>query len=495
MRHRITRGLTGLILVVTLAGTIVYCTNKDFSSSGMIFSSSVAGAREANIATNSVLAQIKARGELVALTRYNTSSYFIYKGQPMGYEYEMLKLLANYLDVDLKIVATDDWSGMFDALENGQGDIIAANLIVSESRATKLAFTDSYRITRQVLVQRKPDGWRKMTTHGLNASLIRDPVALIGRTVSVRQSSAYYTSLVELSRELGGNINIDPIPEDVETEELIKLVAEGKIDFTVADEDVARLNQAYFSNLDVETVLSLPQSIAWAVRKDAPHLLSEVNKWLNSLQSTYDPTFNVIYKKYYKNNQAFARHMTSAYSSKNGDKISEYDDLFRINASRIGWDWRLIAAQAFEESHFDIHTESRMGAVGMMQLLPTTGKDFGANNLRNPAENIRAGASYLKWLDEYWSKEILDPNERLKFVLASYNAGQGHIQDARRLATKYGYSSDLWDGNVALFLLKKSKKKYYNDPIVRFGYCRGIEPFNYVKGVLNRYEHYKKMLT
>lgn len=494
MQDRITRLFFGLLLATMLAGTIVYCSNKSFYENGTIFSTTVVEPQDDIAYTNSALAKIKEKGELVALTRYNTSSYFIYKGQPMGYEYEMLKLLADYLEVDLKIVVTDEWNGMFNALESGEGDIIAANLTVSASRTSSLAFTEPYRTTRQVLVQRKPDGWRKMTTDGMNAGVIRDPVELIGRTVSVRQSSAYYTRLNRLSDELGGKINIDVTLEDVETEELIKLVAEGKLDFTVADEDIAVLNQAYYANLDVETALSFPQRIAWAVRKDAPYLLTAVNKWLDDLQSTYDPTFNVIYKKYFKNNQAFARHMNSAYSSKNGDKISEYDDLFKVNAARIGWDWRLLAAQAFQESQFDIHTESRMGAVGMMQLLPTTGRDFGANNLRNPSENIRAGASYLKWLDEYWGKEIINPDERIKFVLASYNAGQGHIQDARRLAMKYGYAPDIWDGHVALFLLKKSNKKYYNDPIVRFGYCRGIESFNYVKGVLNRYEHYK-MLT
>jgi len=127
-----------------------------------------------------------------------------------------------------------------------------------------------------------------------------------------------------------------------------------------------------------------------------------------------------------------------------------------------------------------------------MQLLPETAARFGIHDLYNPEANVEAGVRYLAWLEEIWSELILEEGERIKFILASYNAGSGHVLDARRLALKYGRDPSLWDGHTAEYLLRKSRRQYFNDPAVRHGYCRGQEPFDYVVEVLGRYEHYKR---
>ena len=437
------------------------------------------------------LPEIKKRGKLIALTRYNANSYFIYRGQPMGYEYELLHLFAEHLGVELQIKVPKTWPALFDSLNAGAGDIIAANLTVTKERARLVNFTDYLTTTKQVLVQRKPENWRKLKAHQIDKLLIRNQIALIGKRVYVRQSSSYYARLRNLSEELGGDIDIVPAADSLETEDLIRMVAKGEIDYTVADENIALINQAYYANIDVQTPVSFPQRLAWAVRSTSPRLQDAINAWLRKMKSAKEPTLYFIYDKYYKNRRSFRRRVDSEYYSKTGGKISKYDAMIKKYAAGIGWDWRLLASQVYQESQFDPNAKSWAGAIGLMQLLPRTARQYGIRDLRNPEQNIKAGTKQLQWLAEYW-QGIEDAAERTKFILASYNAGQGHIQDARRLAKKYGRDPNRWDGQVEYFVLQKSKKKYFDDDAVKFGYVRGEEPVQYVRDILQRYEIYRQ---
>jgi membrane-bound lytic murein transglycosylase F len=149
----------------------------------------------------------------------------------------------------------------------------------------------------------------------------------------------------------------------------------------------------------------------------------------------------------------------------------------------------------YQESRFNPEATSWAGAFGLMQLMPGTAENYGITNESSPRAQVKAGVKLIQWLDERFREDITDDNERIKFVLASYNIGYGHIQDARRLAEKYGADPDRWSGNVEEWLLKKSDPKYYTDPVVKYGYARGIETFNYVKEVMQRYEHYKNIIN
>lgn len=199
----------------------------------------------------------------------------------------------------------------------------------------------------------------------------------------------------------------------------------------------------------------------------------------------------VIYNRYYKSPRTSRLRMQSDYSSFSGNKLSPYDNLIKEGAVTLGWDWRLLAAVIYQESRFHPEDESWAGARGLMQLMPETAERFGANDLNDPRQSLRAGVKYLKYLDRYWSKTIKDPDERIKFVLASYNSGLGHILDAQKLASKYKKDPAKWKDNVGEFLLKKSIPDYYQDPVVKSGYCKCEEPVNYVSSVLDRYEEYK----
>ncbi|UII33417.1 transporter substrate-binding domain-containing protein [Fulvivirga ulvae] len=439
------------------------------------------------------LRKIRERGTLIAIVDNSSTGYFLYKGQPMGYEYDLLALFAEKIGVTLEIKSTTNIDKAFEMLNAGDGDVIAYSLTVTKGRKKIVAFTESHYTARQVLVQKKPKGWRKMTREQLDKALIRNQVDLIGKEVYVRKSSSYEERLQNLSQEIGGDIIILEDQDSAETEELIRRVAQGDIKYTVADETVAFVNAAYYPQIDVRTPISFPQQIAWAVRKNAPELLTEMNDWMKELKKR--ATFNVIYNKYFKSPRASLRRAKSDFSSIGGEKISVYDDLIKEAADSLGWDWRLLASQIYQESHFNPEAQSWAGAVGLMQLVPETGYRFGAEDLHDPRQSIRAGVNYLRFLDKLWAKTIEDEGERIKFVLASYNVGLGHVVDARELAKKHNKDPQKWDGNVEYYLLMKSKPDFFRDPVVESGYCRGEEPVNYVREILSRYDQYKQLIS
>ncbi|MDF9795921.1 membrane-bound lytic murein transglycosylase F [Catalinimonas alkaloidigena] len=437
------------------------------------------------------LEEIRERGKLIAISSYSPTSYFIYRGQPMGYEYELLERLAAYLELELEIKIAYNLDNFIEMLNSGEGDLVAHSLSITKSRKKHVDFTNYYSVTRQVLVQRKPQGWRKMKLHEIEQQIIRDPLDLIGKPVYVRKNTSYYRRLINLSQEMGGDIQVEPMDGKLETSEIIKKVAEGEIDYTVADEDIAKINQTYYRDLDVETALSFPQRQAWMVRKTSPKLKAAINAWLEEEKKGTD--FYVIYNKYYKNQKRFRTRVSSDYFSLTGGKISEYDNEIQQAAEQLGWDWKLLASQIYQESHFDPETESWAGAIGLMQLMPATARELGDYNLYKADESIEAGVKYLEKLSSMYS-DVPDSLERIKFVLATYNAGPGHISDARALAKKHDKDPNVWTGNVDEYILLKAQKEYYSDPVVKHGYCRGEEPYNYVNEIFKRYQVYRDLM-
>lgn len=440
------------------------------------------------------LKEIKKRGRLNVVTAYNSVDYFIYKGRPMGYQFEMLQELSNYLGLKLNITVSNDVKKNFDDLLSGKVDLVAMSLTNTRSRSGKVAFSEPLFFTRQVLVQRKNEKDKKskklLNPGGFN-ELIRNQLDLAGKSIYVQANSSYAERLRALSNEIGDSINVIEIP-DYEVEQLIGLVSSGEIDYTVCDENMARVNKNYYDNIDVETPISFPQKIAWAMRPNSLSLQNVVNKWIIGFKRT--AKYNRLYQKYFLNRRS-THIVNDDFHSLKGGQFSVYDDIIKKESEKYNLDWRLVASIIYQESRFSPNAQSWAGAKGLMQLMPETAKTFGVDDITSPDENVKGGLKFLKWLDDQLKNEIPDPEERLKFVLASYNVGIGHVLDAMRLAQKYGKDPEVWDNNVDFFLLNKSKPKYYNDPVVRYGYCRGEEPYHYVNDILERYEHYKNVVN
>jgi len=431
------------------------------------------------------LTQIRERGSLIALTNYNSTDYFIYRGEPMGYQYELLKTLAGYLQINLEIRVENNLDTAFEMLNKGDCDLLALNLTITSERKKFLRFTHPIGETRQVLVQRKPKNWRILTADEINRKLIRNQLDLAGKTLFVQKNTTFVERLHNLSEEIGDSIHIIEVEEDME--KLIRLVASGDIDYTVADENVARVNSTYFPILDVKTAVSFPQSLAWGLRKKhSDELVLAINNWIDNYRKSLD--YALLYNKYFRSPKSKIRVRSDYFVIGNG-KISPYDDLIRRYSDSLHWDWRLLASMIYQESHFDPRSNSWAGAMGLMQIMPSTQKRYGIRDPYAPEQNIRGGVEYLLWLNDLFSDKIEDKQTRLKFILAAYNVGVGHIIDARNLARKYGKDPDSWK-DVSYFLELKSNPKYYLDPVVEYGYCRGDEPVQYVDQILDRYDHY-----
>jgi membrane-bound lytic murein transglycosylase F len=204
----------------------------------------------------------------------------------------------------------------------------------------------------------------------------------------------------------------------------------------------------------------------------------------------------MTYNKYFKNTESMNTRIQSNYNLKNG-KISPYDVIIKNESEKIGWDWKLVAAQIRVESGFQPNKTSWAGAQGLMQIMPLTANSLNPNHtdIFNPKENIKMGVKLNGILFHYWTSVIPDSSQAIKFSLASYNVGKGHVFDAQRLAKKYGKDPTIWDQNVEDMIVKLSKSKYYKDPEVYYGYCRGLEAYNYVSRITALYGNYNNFET
>lgn len=426
------------------------------------------------------LPQLKDSGELVVLTLYGSTSYFIYRGEPMGFQYELSEQFAKSLGLKLRVEVARNTRELVDKLLAGEGDLIAYNLPVTRKLKDSLLYCGEDFITHQVIVQRS----------GGKAKPLTDVTQLIGKEVYVSPGK-YYDRMVNLNKELGGGILIREVNGDsISVEDLIAEVAEGKINYTVCDNDLAQLNKTYYPNLDIALSVSFDQRAAWAVRKNEPLLAEAIDKW--SRENMTSPDYRSSEKRYFEISKSLPH---SPILSIRDGKISHFDPLFKKYAKQIGWDWRLLASLAYTESNFDTTAVSWAGARGLMQLMPATARAMGLppGKERNPEESIKAAVKYIAATDRSLSS-IADKNERINFILAAYNGGLGHVSDAMALAAKYGKQKNIWKNNVENFILLKSHEEYYTDPVVKYGYFRGRETYSFVREIQSRYELYKKKI-
>jgi membrane-bound lytic murein transglycosylase F len=453
------------------------------------------------------IAQIRQRGTLTVVAPYNSTTYFIYQGEPLGYEYELLQAFAKDLNVALKIVVVTDPKSLLSALNEGEGDIAAARLIPNPDNQTVAAFTNALYRTDAVLVQQdeppsqagkgtekaiKPGPADPLPEVDIQARLVTNPSQLAGRRVDLPEQSPFKRTLLELSDEISGEIYVVEVGGTIQDEALAQKVARGEVQFTVMQKNLADLKEAEFKNLKVRPILGQTQSVSWAVRKNSPDLLATLNTWIADKKRT--PLLNSLYQKYFIDRRRYLERVTSEYLTSTTGKLSEYDALLKQYAVELNWDWRLLASQAFQESRFRPAAKSWAGATGLLQLMPATARQYGVTNPLDPLDNIQGAIKFLKWLQQYWEKRIPDEGERLKFILASYNAGAGHVEDAQRLTEKFGGNPLVWD-DVSYWLLQKSTQQYSSDEVVRFGFCRGLEPVNYVSHILERFDHYKQFVV
>jgi membrane-bound lytic murein transglycosylase F len=428
--------------------------------------------------------QIKKEGVLTVVISTNPIDYFIYQGQPMGFQLEMLEAFVSEHKLELNIIVENDPQKGIDMLLNQECDILAQSFINSSERDLLVDFTIPVRQTHQVLVQRV--GGEQNVNHD---SVVLSLADLRLKTIYVQKDGSNLQSLKNLASELIHNfyiVEVDSIPPEA----IIKFVSEGVYDFAVVDFAIAKISKNYWPNLDIETSMSFPQNISWCVRPESVELLDTLNVWLEKYIVSDD--YSRLNRKYINNSRTLVNIESEFYSGNEG-KISEYDQIIKKYSPELGWDWRLVASLIYEESRFNSSAESWAGAYGLMQLMPTTYKKFAPTNVSGTEAEICAGIRYLKYLDSQFVEHVKDSSDRIMFVLAAYNIGPGHVEDAMRLANSYKKDASSWK-EVSFYISNLSNPKYYNDTAVKYGYFPGIYSVDFTNSIVNRYKHYLNVI-
>jgi len=419
------------------------------------------------------LTEIKKRRVLRVGMLNNAASYFIYRGQEAGFQYELATLVAARLAVRLEVVIPERPRDMTRLLEDGRVDLIPVALSGAE-RTKTVAYTEPLSFAEHVLVQRA------------GAPPVTGLEQLAGKRVHVRASSTYLPRLQEVAIEVP-ELEIVLASEDLETEDLIAMVGRGEIPMTVSNSILLGVERTFRDDVRGTLVLSRSRPLVYGVRSSAVKLLARMNALIERDRGR--PEFQALQDKYFNNPERMAE-VRSEVASESG-RISPYDELARKFGRRYNIDWRLVLAQMYQESRFDPKARSWAGAVGLMQVMPRTGEDLGFRNLDDPEANVHAGVKYLAWLVTQTEAE-LPMRQRVRFALAGYNAGMGHVKDARILARRLGLDANRWFGNVEEAILLLEKPAYHCR--ARRGYCRGSEPKAYVSRIQSKYDAYVSLM-
>src|SRR5256885_8475587 len=362
---------------------------------------------------NRDLTDIKKGSTLTVIAPYNATTYFIYRGEPLGYEYELLQSFAKDQGLTLKMVVVADAKSLFTILNSGEGDIAANRLVPTSENEADVSFARALYRTAPVLVQqgeppaKAGKGTEKVLAPGpadqtpevdIQARLITKPSQLAGKTVTLPEQSPYNRTLVELSDEISGEIHVVEMGA-LQDEALAQKVAKGEIEFTVMQKNLADLKEAEFKNLKVRPIISKSHSVAWAVRKNSPELMHALNSWIEKTQN--GSLFDKLYQKYFIDRRNYLERVESGFLTSTTGKLCAYDDLLKQNATEIDWDWRLLASHAFQELCVKPEAHSWAGAAGLLQLMPATARPYGGEKSLRPAGQSQAPGEIFKWPHRY----------------------------------------------------------------------------------------------
>jgi membrane-bound lytic murein transglycosylase F len=434
--------------------------------------------------TLTVFDHLKGKGTLVAVTNCEAINYNTQTGKPSGFEYELLSDFCNANGLKLEMLVNENMDSCFRLLDSCKVDMVAIGIGANKDMKRRYLLTNPILMQRSVLVQRLPKDWNKMSTENeVENQLLRSSVDLAGKTIHLPTGSHEVKLLEHLSDQIGDTIYIVE-NDSLNSVDLVQAVASGLIDYTVVEEYVARMASIGLHGLDTKLSVSVEQPLGWAIHNHDgdSSLLLALNSWIDNFEQR---NLNRILAKYVNKGNVFGMRKPAE------GQLSQFDGIIKQAAKKIGWDWRLLASLIYQESHFKLDLESEKGAFGLMQLMPVVMERYDIGYDATPEEQLEAGGKLLTYLGECFENRVADSAERVKFVLASYNAGPGHVYDAQRLAVKYGKDPEVWDNNVDYFILNKSKKQYYSDTCCKAGYLRGTETYRFVEEVLDRYYQYQ----
>lgn len=415
------------------------------------------------------LEEIRERGELRVLSRYGPTSYYVKGEELAGFEYELAQRFAEHLNVKLKIIIPDNLGDMLNLIQQGKADIAAAGLTITPARQDLIRFGPVYQQVTQQLV------YRQGTSRPKNiAELADNQLEVVANSSHVEQLLSYQQEIPTLSWTEN---------DELDSSGLLELIQLRLIDYTIADSNEFAANHALFPELLVAFNFSEPQSLAWAMPlSEDGSLYNEMAQFFEQMEDSGD--LDRLIEKYYGHIRRFNYVDTREFHRRTLSLLPKYQSLFIQAAKEFDFDWRLLAAISYQESHWDLKAVSSTGVKGLMMLTQATAKQMKISNREDPAESIHGGAKYLALIRDNLPDDIIEP-DRTWISLAAYNVGPGHVEDARILAETDGKNPDLWsDVKAKLPLL--SKKKWFSK--TRHGYARGGEPVRYIENIRRYYD-------
>ncbi len=417
----------------------------------------------------SLLQQIKHNGELVIITRNSPSTYYIGNEGPTGFEYELASLFADYLKVKLSVIVHNEFHQILPAVVDGKAHIGAAGITRTKQRETYVDFGPDYlQVTTQVAYQ----GGKK------RPKTIED---LDDKEIAVVKGSTH-AQILQDHKEFFPYLEWHEYP-DLNPEELMQLVSEGLIDYTVADSNELALSRRYFPKLRVGFNLGKEQSLAWAFKKSEDiSLQKSAQKFFAEI--TNNGTLTQLSEKYFGHINDITPADSHTFIKHVKERLPRYENIFKEAALEFDLDWRFLAAISYQESLWRSNAVSPTGVRGLMMLTRNTAKQLQINNRADPLASVLGGTEYYLVMRDKIPLRINDP-DRTWFALAAYNVGFGHLEDARILTQKAGDNPDLWS-DVRKYLPLLSKRKWYEK--TRFGYARGKEPVVYVQNIRNYFD-------
>ena len=414
--------------------------------------------------------QISKNKKLTVFIRNSPSVYYEGVDGPTGFEYDLVNALADSLDMELDLKVYYNVNDVLDEIKNGEGDLASAAITITDDRENEYGFSDPYQTVQQQVIYKRGHDFPE------------DLADLGNFQILVGANSSYDQRLKVLKEEFPG-LSWETTDE-LSTEQILEKVWKGEIECTVADNNLFAINQRYFPGLESALPISEEQSLAWVINDENKVLQQYVNLWLEKFES--EKQLAIIRDRYYGHINIFDFVDIRAFHKRVETRLPKYKGLFKKAGKKNGIPWKLLAAQAYQESHWDPKAKSRTGVRGIMMLTENTARSLGISNRLDPVESIMGGARYLKRLERIVPDDFIE-EDRIIYSLAAYNVGMGHMKDARVLAKKLGYDEMSWKGlKKALPLL--SNEKYYKT--LQYGYARGTEPVRYI----NRIQNYTEIL-
>ncbi len=416
--------------------------------------------------------------KLSVISMHSINSFFLVDGEEQGLEYELLQLYAKDRGLAIDIETVENYREMYDSIAAGNFDLVMGTLFINAAMDSIIPFTKPLYFADVVMVSAE------------DVKPVKQPEPI--RVIHHSPVHFWMRERDEIFRDIEDSI--EHLGTDLSRELALEQVARNRMSRLVVDRNEFMIMHAFFPQLREHATIREQQPIGFAFNRYSMSLQDNFNDWYESHHKSKD--YQYIIKKYQDHSAFMKEKLRYEIPVIRQGIISHYDSIIKRHALSHDLDWKLIAAIIHQESRFRPTIVSPVGAYGLMQLMPSVAKTYKINfkKLSSPNLNIETGTKYFRWIYNHFDKPEYTAEDKIKFSLAAYNAGIGHILDAKALAIKYNLNPYVWNANVEEMLLKKGSREFYADPVVKFGHCRGFETQVYVRNIMQYYEHYKNFL-